>query len=623
MTQRQMNSPTPARCTVVVTTWKRPVLLAQTLESLLVQTYPLTDIVVICDGDDADVRAVSRRFSSEQRIRWVFHPENRGLPAARNTGAREASGEIVLFCDDDVIADPQLVALHMQHHNQVGEYRRIWVGGRIVENPDRELTTYLNRRLHTSWSQVLDRAVDRFTNQNYDKVGDEIEQSVWCGLNCSISKEIFLSLGGYDERLRASDEEMELGQRLYRAGLELVFESRATLLHMNSKDLTEYHRHGWRATGALDTYRVFELNQRVPQTQHLGSMFHGPVAGRMASRLSWHFSGPMATLAGKVETAANRTQWSPLFGLWARTCRSSEYWNAAKAAGCTLDKLKAVAGPAKCALMLHSVAVPQSSDEATYYIAPDRFHRFMRWFHRAGYRTASLEQWLRDEVPEKHVLLTFDDGYDDLYQELLPLVVRHHYRPLIFLVADRIGQSSLWDQASGLRARNLLTLDQIREMQRCGVDFGSHTLTHPWLPDVPDAQLRREVRDSKHRLEDLLGVEITSFAYPYGGVDMRVRSAVAEAGYKVAFTIKSGLNWWNDPLCQRRADVNDYTSLVDFLSQLRNGWTLRESLTSELRSLEQNLPTSTLRGTVRGVRRLGHLTWNRVSRQRRERAGNR
>lgn len=135
--------------------------------------------------------------------------------------------------------------------------------------------------------------------------------------------------------------------------------------------------------------------------------------------------------------------------------------------------------------------------------------------------------------------------------------------------------------------------------------------------------MRREVRDSKHRLEDLLGVEITSFAYPYGGVDMRVRSAVAEAGYKVAFTIKSGLNWWNDPLCQRRADVNDYTSLVDFLSQLRNGWTLRESLTSELRSLEQNLPTSTLRGTVRGVRRLGHLTWNRVSRQRRERAGNR
>jgi len=245
----------------------------------------------------------------------------------------------------------------------------------------------------------------------------------------------------------------------------------------------------------------------------------------------------------------------------------------------------------------------------------------MRWFHRAGYQTASLDQWLRDAVPDKHVLLTFDDGYDDLYEHLLPLVIQHQYKPLIFLVADRIGQSNVWDQASGLRARNLLTLEQIREMQGCGVDFGSHTLTHPWLPDVPDAQLHREVRDSKHRLEDLLGVEITSFAYPYGGVDMRVRSAVQAAGYKAAFTIQPGLNWWNDPLCQRRADVNDYTSLAGFLSQLRTGQTPQGRLSLQLRSLEENMPTGALRRAIRGFRGLGHAAWNQISRQRREWAG--
>lgn len=611
----------PQRCTAIVTTWKRPVLLAQTLESLLRQTYPCFEILVVCDGEDVDVRTVSGQFAEEFRIRWIFHSENRGLPAARNTGAREAAGEIVLFMDDDVIADPQLIALHMQRHNQAGEYRRIWVGGRIIENSNREFTTYLNRRLHTAWSQVLDRAMDQFTNPAHEQVGDEVEQSVWCGLNCSVAKDRLLALEGFDEHLRTSDEEMELGQRLYRAGMELVFEPQATLLHMNTKDLTAYHRHGWRTSGALDTYRVFVSGERTPQTQHLVSMFHGAIADRWAGKIGWCFSKQLNWFAGKLEVAMNRTEWSPLFGLWARTCRSSEYWNAAKGAGCTLERLKGIVGTSKCALMLHSVAVPESPDESSYYIAPQRFHRLMRWFHRAGYKTASLAQWLADEVPEKHVLLTFDDGYDDLYENLMPLVTEHQYKPLIFLVADRIGESNLWDQASGLRTRRLLTLDQIREMQRAGVDFGSHTMTHPWLPDVSDAQLHREVRDSKHRLEDMLGVEITSFAYPYGGVDMRVRSAVAAAGYKIAFTTKPGPNWWNDPLCQRRADVNDYTSLMDFKSQVRSGHTLRARVSAQLRSLEQVLPTSALRHTAHEVRGIAHKALNQVSRERRERAG--
>ena len=619
MTSPPVSDPAaPLRCTVVVTTWKRPVLLANTLESFLGQTYSSLDLVVVCDGEDADVRAISRQFAHDPRIRWIFHEENRGLPAARNTGVREASGDVVMFSDDDIIAPPELVALHMQHHNRAGQLRHIWVGGRIIENPDREHTTCLNRRLHTSWSQVLDRTVDRFTDPAYERVGDQIEQSVWCGLNCSILKSAFLSAGGFDERMRASDEEMELGQRLYRAGLELVLEPEASMLHMNTKDLTAYHRQGWRATGALDAYRVFELNQRVPQTQQLVRIFHGPVADRFTARLAWHFSRELGDLSFEVENLINRKEWPRLFGLWVRTCRPSEYWNAVKDAGCTLDKLKDVVGSSKCALMLHSIASPQKPEESTYYIAPKRFHRYMRWFRRAGYQTASLEQWMRDAVPDKHVLLTFDDGYDDLYEHLMPLVIEHGYKPLIFLVADRIGQSNLWDQASGLRARGLLTLDQIREMQRYGVGFGSHTMTHPWLPDVPDAQLQREVRDSKSRLEDLLGNEVASIAYPYGGVDMRVRSAVHAAGYKAGFTIKSGLNWWNDPLCQRRADVNDYTSLVDFLFQLRAGNTPRQLMVEQLQSLEQNMPSRSLRSAIHGIRGLGHTLWNRLSRQRRE-----
>lgn len=253
-------------------------------------------------------------------------------------------------------------------------------------------------------------------------------------------------------------------------------------------------------------------------------------------------------------------------------------WSSARAAGGTPAQRKSVAGSSKCALMLHSISEPTTKEEAAYYIAPRRFHRLMRWFRATGYRTLTTAEWLQDLIPAKRVLLSFDDAYDDLYTELFPLVIQHHYTPVIYLVADRIGASNVWDQKPGLRTRNLLTLEQIREMQKYGVEFGSHSLTHPLLPGLSDAQLRREVSDSKHRLEDMLGVEVKSFAYPYGGVDGRVRAAVAEAGYQLAFTAIPGTNWWNDPLCQRRAEVNEFTGLADFLFELRSGRTIRQAL---------------------------------------------
>jgi peptidoglycan/xylan/chitin deacetylase (PgdA/CDA1 family)/GT2 family glycosyltransferase len=613
----QTDNPSLLHCTVVVTTWKRPTLLAQTLRSWLEQSYPAFDIIVVCDGEDVDVLHISREFATHSLIRWIFHPANMGLPTARNTGVREASGDIVLFSDDDIIAIPDLVSLHMKHHNQAGTHRRFWVGGRIIESPRSDLETYLNRRLHESWSQVLERGIEYLTNAEHGLIGDVIEQSVWCGLNCSVSRREFLGIGGYDERLRASDEEMELGQRLYRAGLELVVEPEASVVHQNTKDLTEYHRRGWRASGALDTYRVLEKGQKVPQTQHLASMFHGALLDRAVAMLCWHQSEPMGELASEVEELLNQSEWSPLFGLWSRICRSSEYWNGAKAAGCSLEKLQAIAGKAKCALMLHSLAEPLSPAESTYYLHPRKFRRFMEVFQFTGYQTASIDQWMEDQVPAKHVLLTFDDGYEDLYDHLLPMVIERKYRPIIFLVADHIGGVNTWDQLRGLRSRRLLSLDQIREMQKYGVDFGSHTMTHPWLPEVSDLQLYREVRDSKSRLEDLLGKEVNSFSYPWGGVDMRVRSAVAGAGYKAGFTIRPGVNWWNDPLCQNRADVHEYVPLLSVIFQLRYGRTPRELISDQMRNLEQTLPSGALRRMARSARKAGHIGYTKISKRRR------
>jgi peptidoglycan/xylan/chitin deacetylase (PgdA/CDA1 family)/GT2 family glycosyltransferase len=603
----------PLRCSVIVTTWQRNTLLRGTLESLTHQVSNDFEVIVVCDGEDETVRALSREFAPKYSVRWVFHLENRGLPAARNTGAREAAEEVLLFLDDDIAAEPNLIASHLGHHVSADRRRRIAVCGRIAEDRQVPQQSHTDKSLQHSWERTLENYATLLAATGAESVGDEIERSVCFGLNCSIRRAVFLENGGFNEHFRASDEEMELGSRLYRIGVEFVFEPQAAITHRSTKDLTGYFRRCWGASGTLDTYRVFGLGQKNAQTRKLVSMYQGYLLDRVTRRCLWHASGALLSASKDLEKAANRTGSRILLTAWARACQSGEYWSNAKAAGCTPLRLRNMVGSPGSALVLHSLAEPKSREERSYYLAPGRFRRYMRWLRATGYKTASLDQWIAGDTRADHVLLTFDDGYHDLFDELFPLVIEFQYTPLVFLVADRVGGWNMWDQANGLRARRLLAVDQIREMQKYGVSFGSHTLTHPWLPDVSDAQLRREVSDSKGRLEDMLGVEVTSFAYPFGGVDRRVRAAVADAGYKLAFTTVPGLNLWNDPLCLNRAEVSDRDTISDFTMKVRTGYSGRQWLGKRIRVLERELPTQGLRATIGHLRGMGRRIFDTLS----------
>lgn len=595
-------------CSVVIPTWNRADLLQETLASLEGQSYSNFDVIIVSDGEDETLRSVERNLRSNLALRWIFHVCNRGQGAARNTGAAAASGDFLLFLDDDTTPNPDLIARHMTRHLEAGPERKLAVIGRTAEHRQGPLPLPTDRFLQKSWENTIESYSLRLSAAGADSVGDDFDQIAAFGLNCSIRRTQFLLSGGFHEALRITDEDMELGLRLHLQGVEIVFEPNAVVTHRSTRNLTAYLQDCWQASGKLDVHRVFDLGQKNQQTGRLLALFHGYRLDRFVSRCKWHASPALLTLARLLEKAANRTDSRHLLAAWARTSQAGRYWSSVKNSGCSLEKLRSVAGRSRSALMLHSLAVPQSMEEASYYVSPSRFRRLMRWFHATGYQTATLSQWLRDEVPEKHVLLTFDDGYEDLYHEFLPIAIKYRLKALIFLVADRIGSENVWDQPGGLRARSLLTLEHIREMQRYGIEFGSHSLTHPWLPGVSDTQLRYEVTGSKRKLEDLLGVEINSFAYPYGGIDRRVRSAVANAGYRSAFTTLAGVNWWNDPLCQRRANVNNFTSLLDFTFMLRNGLGFTPTLGARIRKLQQDAPTRFLRSMLAVAGRIGHNT---------------
>ncbi|MBC7368185.1 MAG: polysaccharide deacetylase family protein [Undibacterium sp.] len=162
----------------------------------------------------------------------------------------------------------------------------------------------------------------------------------------------------------------------------------------------------------------------------------------------------------------------------------------------------------------------------------------------AGYRTANLGE-TRPAVGNaaRKFVITFDDGYVNVLRYAAPVLARHGFTAIQFIVAGGIGGSNAWDIAEGERATPLMDAAQIGDWLAAGHEIGSHTVSHPRLTQIPAARQREEIFASKRRLEDRFGRPVRHFCYPYGDWNEAVRDLVSEAGYATACThLESGVN---------------------------------------------------------------------------------
>jgi peptidoglycan/xylan/chitin deacetylase (PgdA/CDA1 family) len=132
--------------------------------------------------------------------------------------------------------------------------------------------------------------------------------------------------------------------------------------------------------------------------------------------------------------------------------------------------------------------------------------------------------------------VTFDDGYRDNVEVALPVLETRGIPATFFLVPPLLGRIF-----PSRASHPVLDLGQARDLVAGGHEIGAHTLSHPRLTRVGGAEARHEIEGSKQELEDQLGVAVTSFAYPKGDYDDRVRGIVAACGFRVAATIREGL----------------------------------------------------------------------------------
>lgn len=200
-------------------------------------------------------------------------------------------------------------------------------------------------------------------------------------------------------------------------------------------------------------------------------------------------------------------------------------------------------------LMYHRVGDSHNDWEARYAIPPGQFAAHMHALADKGYRAIAIDtliDWLEggSDLSDRDILITFDDGFRGVYDHALPLLEDLGWPFTVFLVSDLIGKQDIWTRAENPDGNTypLLNEDEIRDMQRRGVSFHSHTRSHADLPTLNDAQLADQLSGSREALTALLGKEVRYIAYPFGHLDDRVEHAAREAGYRAAFSTQPGFN---------------------------------------------------------------------------------
>jgi len=184
-------------------------------------------------------------------------------------------------------------------------------------------------------------------------------------------------------------------------------------------------------------------------------------------------------------------------------------------------------------LMYHYIRdVDKSEGElgANLSVSPAKFDTQMKWLSDNAYKTVGFQYLLEPyKIANKPIIITFDDGYRDAYTNAFPILKKYNFTGVFYIIIDSVGKPEY------------LTWEMIKEMKNAGMQFGSHTLTHPDLRNISASDLDFQLRKSKEKLDKELGQSTTDFCYPAGKYNEDAITALKNIGYKTAVLTSAGV----------------------------------------------------------------------------------
>jgi peptidoglycan/xylan/chitin deacetylase (PgdA/CDA1 family) len=192
-------------------------------------------------------------------------------------------------------------------------------------------------------------------------------------------------------------------------------------------------------------------------------------------------------------------------------------------------------------LTFHSI----SEGDSPLKISPALFAQQMAWL-KTNAQVLPLQEVVCSlaehcPLPERAVVLTFDDGFRDFLDAALPVLDRFKFPATIFLPTGYCGLSNSWPgQPDWVRREALLNWKEVSDLANLGFVFGAHSMSHPMLPTLPLADAEREIRGSKTEIEKHLNQSVEFFAYPFGSWNPAVRDLVSKC-FRAACSTGAGV----------------------------------------------------------------------------------
>lgn len=194
--------------------------------------------------------------------------------------------------------------------------------------------------------------------------------------------------------------------------------------------------------------------------------------------------------------------------------------------------------------MYHNIGrAPAGTILRSLYVKPSSFARQMGMMKKLGYRGLNLSQaipYLRGEKQGRVFVITFDDGYQDILDNALPVLRKNYFNATCYVVSNALGKYNDWDEDILKTRKPLMDENALRQWLSAGMEIGSHTCTHIRLTGCNSDDLLKEIMGSKDDLENRFGLQIDHFCYPYGAYSAKVIETVSTAGYVTATTTKRG-----------------------------------------------------------------------------------
>jgi glycosyltransferase involved in cell wall biosynthesis len=504
---------------VVIPTYSRRAILERCLTRLFAQegVADAWEIVVVDDGSTDGTAEWVESLDAPCDVR-VIRQANQGAGAARNHGASEARGRTLLFVDDDILAEPGLIAEHIRAHRDESDVVGL---GRLTLQIDGRPDPFARY-----WQMYWDEHYERLAEAR-----DTVAYRDCFGGNLSIERERFLGVGGFATDLPRYHD-IELGLRLARDGARFVYLPAAIGSQIHLKDDRSFARE-FELAGSVGPM-LAERHPDILEHLILGAYESAPLIERLIRGALLRAGAPtwpvrlLNPVFSRIRTRA-----------WYRVNLRYAYWRGVhRAIGGSDFWQRLTRGP--LILAYHAMG---SDDEpgSTFVVQRRMFVRQMRWLKSRGYSTLSLEAYrqMRREhrlPPARSVIVTFDDGYVDTATIAQPILDRLAIPATVFVVTAKVGGTNDWSSDPAIAGRPLLDWDAIRVLAAQGVSIGAHGRTHADLTTLSTDALRDEICGSRADVERELGVAPEDFTYPYWLSSPAAEAIVVEAGFGAGLT---------------------------------------------------------------------------------------